>query len=103
MYLQQTLITLDVITGYSILWVWEVLPSKMLFLEEGNGQTWKDHVHNCVPHVILCMLMAKMTHLWWLFLFDYIICFVGNLRGLPLCRFVINVLEVGIWDILCHH
>jgi hypothetical protein len=80
-----------------------VLLAKMLFLEEGNGQTWKDRMHNCAPHVISCMLMAKVTHLWWLFLLDYIICFVGNLQGLPLCWFVINVLEVGIWDVLCHH
>jgi hypothetical protein len=31
-----------------ILCVWKVLPLGVLLLKGQNGQTWKDHLHNCV-------------------------------------------------------
>jgi len=40
--------TLDVITNHVILHVQKVLPFGILLLEGWNGQTWKNHVHNCV-------------------------------------------------------
>ncbi|KAH8953575.1 hypothetical protein BDL97_08G034600 [Sphagnum fallax] len=49
-YLKQiTSTTLDVITGCVILHVQEVLPFGILLLEGRDGQTWKNHVCNCVP------------------------------------------------------
>jgi hypothetical protein len=49
-YLQHiTLTILDVIVGCVILCVWKVLPFGVLLLEGRDGQTWKDHVHNCAP------------------------------------------------------
>jgi hypothetical protein len=48
-YLQRTTpTTLDVIAGPVILCVQKVLPFKIL-LEGWDGQTWRDHVCNCVP------------------------------------------------------
>jgi hypothetical protein len=43
------LTTLDVNASRVILHVRKVLPSGMLLLEGQDGQTWKDHVHNCAP------------------------------------------------------
>ncbi len=30
-----------------------MLPSKVLLLEGHDGQTWNDHMHNCVSHHLL--------------------------------------------------
>jgi hypothetical protein len=35
--------------GHVILYVQKVLPFNVLLLEGPNGQTWKDHMHNCAP------------------------------------------------------
>jgi len=56
-----------------------------------------------VHHIIFLLWMAKMSHPWWLPLHDFFVCCVNNLRELLLCWFVINVLEVGIWDVSCCH
>jgi hypothetical protein len=37
--------------GCVILCVQKVLPSRVLLLEGQDGQTWKDHVHNCVMYI----------------------------------------------------
>jgi hypothetical protein len=42
--------------------VQEVPPSKMLLLEEQDGQTWKDHVHNFVP-CHLQHMKVRLIHL----------------------------------------
>jgi hypothetical protein len=56
-----------------------------------------------VHHIIFLLWMAKMNHSWWLSLHDFLVCCVNKLRELLLCWFVINVLEVGIWDVSrCH-
>jgi len=54
-------------------------------------------------HIIFLMWMAKISHPWWLSLHVFLKCCVSNLGELLLCWFVINVLEVGIWDISCCH
>jgi hypothetical protein len=56
-----------------------------------------------VHHVIFCLLMVKLIHLWHLFSLDYIICCVGTPQGLALYWFVINVQKVDIWDVLWDH
>jgi len=57
-----------------------------------------------VHHIIFLMWMAKMSHPQWLSLHDiFLYVMRAILRQLLLCWFVINVLEVGIWDILCYH
>jgi hypothetical protein len=49
-YMQHTTpTTLDVTIGHVILRVQKVLPFEILLLEGQDGQTWKDHVCNCVP------------------------------------------------------
>jgi hypothetical protein len=45
---QITLTILDVTPRRVVLCVWKVLPFGVL-LEGQDGQTWKDHVHNCAP------------------------------------------------------
>jgi hypothetical protein len=85
-----------------ILWVREVLPFKVLLLEGWDGQTWKDHMCICAP-CHFCMLMAKLTHIWRLFLLYYVVYCVGSLLELPLCWFVIGVPKVGIWNAIHHH
>jgi hypothetical protein len=46
------------------------------------------------------MWMAKLTHLWKLFMLNFIVCCVGMLYYSCWC--VINVQGVGIWD-ASHH
>jgi hypothetical protein len=46
---QTTLTTLDVTARCVIISVQKVLPFGVLLLEGQDGQTWKDHVHNCAP------------------------------------------------------
>ncbi len=53
-----------------------------------------------VHHAIFSMWMAKSTHLWQIFLLNFVVCCVGSLLGLPLCWCVIGVQRVGIWDVL---
>jgi hypothetical protein len=50
--------------------------------------------------VIVPMRVTKWTHLWQLFLLDFVVFCVGNLLELPLC--VIGVLGVVKWDVLHH-
>jgi hypothetical protein len=40
---------LDVTVGCVIPHVQKVLPFGVLLLKGRDGQTWKDHVHNCAP------------------------------------------------------
>jgi hypothetical protein len=42
-------------------------------------------------HVIFPMWMAKLTHLWPLYLLVYNVCCVGSPQELPLCWFVTSV------------
>jgi hypothetical protein len=46
---QTTPTTLDVTSGRLILHVRKALHFKVLLLKGQDGQTWKDHVRNCVP------------------------------------------------------
>lgn len=55
-----------------------------------------------VCHIIFYIMMANLTCFWWLFLLNYLVCCLGSLWRLPLCWFVIDVLKVSIWDVLCH-
>ncbi len=79
-----------------ILRVWKVLPFGILLLEVRDGQTWKDHVRNCVP----CHFPNVDGH------FDpslaiipigYDVCCVGSPHELPLCWLVISVQKDGTW------
>lgn len=62
-----------------ILCVQKVLPSRLLLLEGQDGQTWKDHVHNCVMYHLFYLngqidpsLVVNLLPL------DCIICCAGN-------------------------
>jgi hypothetical protein len=66
-------------------------------------QKWLDMERNTyviVHRVISPMWMVKLTHVWHLFLPYFVLCCVGNLQGLPLCRCLINLQGVGVWDAL---
>jgi len=59
---------------------------------------WKDEMvkHGrtmciIVRHVIFQMCMAKLTHLWSLYMLVYGVCCVGSPQELPLCWFVTSV------------
>jgi membrane protease YdiL (CAAX protease family) len=81
---QTTPTTLDVATWCIILQIWEVLPSKVLLLEGWDGQ---NEMITCiiVHHIIFCIMTPNLTCFWWLFLLNYIVCYVGSLWMLPLC------------------
>jgi len=52
-----------------------------------------------VHHVIFLMWMAKLTHLWLLYMFIYNVCCVGSPQELPQCWFVFGVQEDGTWHV----
>jgi hypothetical protein len=102
MYLHKTrLIMLNVIMEHVILHVQKVLLFKLLLAEDEDGQTWKDHVHNC----ILCHLPNVHTQIDpTLFVFHvYLCCNVMRaiLRANHYIKFMISVLKDNLWDVLC--
>jgi hypothetical protein len=98
---QITLTTLDVTTWCVILRLWKVLPLRMLLLEGQDGQTSKDHVHNCAPYHLSNVdgqidpsLVMVPTSLWCM------LC--GQVLGTTTMLICDKCFEVGIWDASCH-
>jgi len=77
------------------------LPSRLLLLEGWDGQTWKNHVHNCAP-CHLPNVDGQIDPSLVMVLFGLWCIYASNLQELLLCWFVRSVLEVGIWDVSCH-
>ncbi len=104
MYLHKTtLIMLNVIMEHVILHLRMVLLLKMLLVQDKDGQTWKDHVHNC----ILCHLPNVDSQIDpSLFVVHVDLCcnvVRAILRGNHNIKFMIGVLKDDLWDVLCHH
>jgi hypothetical protein len=93
---------LDVFIRRVIFSLYEVLPFWALLLEGQDGQTWKDHVYNCVPYHLLNMdgqidLSLVVVHV-------NLQCMLCEQSSRAATMLICDQCSwnFGIWDALCH-